>query len=255
MLPREHGAYSQMALPLVTSFVVAGATPPAALTGLAVFLGFLAHEPLMVLLGRRGARARHDSAGRARALVAATGAAALAAGLTAVVLAPAGVRWSFGLPLVPALVVAGGLFSRQEKSAPAEVAVALAFSLAAVPTSLAAGASTSTAVSLGVVFALVFVAGVLAVRVVILRVRGGGRPRAVRATRALLLALGGGAAVVLAVTAARGVLPWTPLLATAPGLVAALSLALRRTPPALKTVGWTLMSMSTAAAAILAAGL
>jgi hypothetical protein len=43
-----------MALPLVTSFAVAGVTAPA-LIALAVVAGFVMHEPLSVLLGRRGA--------------------------------------------------------------------------------------------------------------------------------------------------------------------------------------------------------
>jgi hypothetical protein len=122
MLPREHGAYSQMALPLVTSFVIAGVTVPAALTGLAVVLGFLAHEPLIVLLGRRGPRVRAELEGRAKTTLAVGSAAMIAVGLAALVQAPAAVRWSFALPLVPAAVVAAGLFAKREKSAPAEIA-------------------------------------------------------------------------------------------------------------------------------------
>ena len=254
MLPREHGAYSQMALPLVTSFVVAGVTLPAALTGLAVVFGFLAHEPLLVRLGRRGVRARAESERRANVSLAVYGAATIAAGVAAVLLAPPAARWSFALPLVPMAVIAAGLVNRQEKSAPAEVAVALAFSLAAIPICLCAGASVTDALSIGVVFALVFVAGTLSVRVVILKVRGGGRPRAVRITRAALIALAATAAVGLAVAAGRGTLPWAALLAIAPGLIAALSMALRRTAPKLRTVGWTLMSTSAAAALILMGG-
>ena len=92
MLPREHGAYSQMALPLVTSFVVAGVTLPAALTGLAVVFGFLAHEPLLVRLGRRGVRARAESERRANVSLAVYGAATIAAGVAAVLLAPPAAR-------------------------------------------------------------------------------------------------------------------------------------------------------------------
>jgi len=254
MLPREHGAYSQMALPLVTSLVVAGITLPAALTGLAVVLGFLAHEPLLVRLGRRGARVRADLGRRATVALAACGAMLITVGVAAVWQTPPTVRWSFALPLVPAVVVAAGLFTRQEKSAPAEIAAALAFSLAAVPICLGGGTSVATALSIGIAFALVFVVGTLSVRVVILKVRGGGRPRAVRATRAILVAMAAAAAIVLAATASRGALSWTTLVAIGPGLIAAVSLAFRRQAPKLRTVGWTLMSASAAAALVLIAG-
>jgi len=167
MLPREHGAYSQMTLPLVTSFVTAGVSLPALLTGLAVILGFLAHEPLMVLLGRRGGRVRDRAEGGARTTLMIIGAAMIAVGIAAILLAPASSRLWFALPMCVAAA----------------------------------------------------------------------------------------AIVVFAIAAARGALSWTPLIAIAPGLVAALSLAFQTRTPALKTIGWTLMSTSTAGAVVLMAGL
>jgi hypothetical protein len=65
MLPKEHGAYGQMAMPLVTSLVVAGASAPGLLLATAVVIAFLMHEPLVVLLGRRGGRAKREAGGRA----------------------------------------------------------------------------------------------------------------------------------------------------------------------------------------------
>lgn len=255
MLPREHGAYSQMALPLLTSFVISGVTLAPVLTGLAVVLGFLAHEPLLVLLGRRGVRVAAEAASRAKRLLVLSGTAMVALGLMAVVLAPPAVRWSFVLPAVPAALVTAGLFIKQEKSAPAELAVALAFSLSAVPICLSGGTSIPTALSIGAAFAVVFVAGTLAVRVIILKVRAGGKPKAVRTTRGVLTAVATAAVAAFAVAAAGAGLSWVPLLAVSPGVISALLLAFRPTPPRLKTVGWTLMSTSTATAIILMAGL
>ena len=255
MLPREHGAYSQMALPLVTTFFVCGVTVPAALTGVAVVLGFLAHEPLLVLLGRRGARVKDQDADRARRTLVTIGAAMVAVGLTAVVLAPAAARPWFVLPLVPAMVVAIGALRGQEKSGPAEIAVALAFSLVAAPIGLAAGAAVGAALSVAIAFAVVFVAGVLTVRVAILKVRAGGNPRAVRRTRLLLALLAAFALAGLAGAAAYAALPWAPLAAVVPGIVIAVAFAFRDTAPRLKTVGWTLMSGTTAAAVVLIAAL
>ena len=255
MLPREHGAYSQMVLPLVTTFFVCGATLPAALTGIAVVLGFLAHEPLMVLVGRRGPRVRTEAAGRARSTVMIIGLGMIAVGVAAVLLAAPRARPWFILPLVPATVVAGGVVRKQEKSGPAEIAVALAFSLAAAPIAVAAGAPIAVALSIAIAFAVIFVAGVLTVRVSILKVRAGGNPRAVRATRAALAALSALALAGLGTAAIRAVLPWTPLAAAIPGILVAVMFAFRTTSPRLKTVGWTLMSASTAAAVMLIVGL
>ena len=50
LLPREHGAYFQMGLHMATAFAVAGVALPPALFALAVIAGFLAHEPLLVVL-------------------------------------------------------------------------------------------------------------------------------------------------------------------------------------------------------------
>jgi hypothetical protein len=255
MLPREHGAYSQMALPLATTFLVCGVTLSAVLTGVAVVLGFLAHEPLMVLLGRRGVRVRNEAARRARTTLMILGAVIVAVGAAAVLLAPVRARPSFALPLIPATVVAVGVLRKQEKSGPAEIAVALAFSLAAAPIALTAGATVATALSIAVAFAVVFVSGVHAVRVAILKVRAGGNPRAVRNTRTALAALAAAALAGLAVSAARATLSWTPLAAVVPGIVVALIFAFRAATPPLKTVGWSLLSASTAAAVLLIAGL
>ena len=145
LFPREHGAYVQVALPLVTSFIVAGVTSPALVIGLAAVAGFLAHEPLLVILGRRGLRAKRTEWRRAIVYLAVSGGTTLGAGIAALWLAPSGVRLSFLLPLLPTLFLAFALSAKIEKSAYGEIGVALAFSLLAVPVCLAAGASTSTA--------------------------------------------------------------------------------------------------------------
>ena len=134
--------------------------------------------------------------------------------------------------------------------------MALAFSLLAVPVCLAAGVPGRTAFSIGLTFALISVAGTLAVRVVILGVRGGGNPQAVRATRTTTLTLTSVGSVLLVLAASRLWLPWITLVAAAPGLTAAGWLALFPPPPTrLRTVGWTLVATSAAAAVILTTGL
>lgn len=256
LLPKEHGAYGQMAFPLVTSFAVAGVTMPALLLALGVIAGFLAHEPLLVLIGKRGARARRDQRRRAVGWLTVASATGVASGLLALASMPAAIRWSFALPLIPAVFLAATIPLNREKSGPAEVAVALGFAFVAVPAIIAANAPVETAFAVAIAFALTFISGTLAVRGIILDVRGGGQPRAASATRHSVMALAILAVAALWVAAIQEVLPWTTLVAAAPGLLMATWLSLFPLPAArLRTVGWTLIAASTTAAMILAAGL
>ncbi|OFW01686.1 MAG: hypothetical protein A3I61_03495 [Acidobacteria bacterium RIFCSPLOWO2_02_FULL_68_18] len=254
--PKEHGAYGQLAFPLVTSLAVAGLSASALLLALSAVAAFLAHEPLLVLRGGRGGRARLEAGRRAAVWLAVTGGLALLGGAAGLWLMPEGTRWSLLLPLVPAASFAAALLRTDAKSAQGEVAVALSFSLLAVPLGLAAGAPLREALAVAVAYAAIFVTATLAVRVVILKVRGGGSPGAVRATRAaaLVLAAAGGAGITAAATSL--VLPWTTVVAAAPGLIAATVLALGTPSPArLRAVGWTLIGISAAAALVLVIGL
>ena len=256
MFPREHGAYGQLAFPILTSLVVAGVSAPALLIAASAIASFLAHEPLLVLLGRRGARARRDRHRQAAAALIAEGAVAGLAGIVALVLAPAIVRWSTIVPLGAAALLAIAIAIGHEKRALGEVAVALTFSSVAVPLCLAAGAPPRPALSVALAFAAIFVTATLAVRVVILRVRGGGNPRAERLTRVTVWIVASAWLVSMAWTSARGLTSWATIAAAAPGLVGALWLSVRPPSPAsLRTVGWTLVATSAAAAVVLIVGL
>jgi hypothetical protein len=50
MLPKEHGAYGQIAFPILTAFLVSGVSVAGLLIAAAVVAGFLAHEPAAILL-------------------------------------------------------------------------------------------------------------------------------------------------------------------------------------------------------------
>ncbi len=243
--PREHGAYGQLSFPLVAALAVAGPSAGGLVMTLAVVTGFLAHEPAAVLLGHRGPRARREHGGAAtRWLTSCLLAGATAAGVAFWVMPPAA-RVSIAIPAVPAIVLAAAMLRNREKSWYGEGAAALAFSGAAVPVARAAGASLDTALAVAIPFALLFLTSTLAIRVVILRVRGGGDPRAAAATRRAALAVSIGAALLLVFAARAGLLASSIIVSTAPGLVAAATLALRPPlPTKLRQVGWTLVSVS-----------
>jgi hypothetical protein len=250
-LPREHGAYGQLAFPLVTAFGVAGVSAGGLLLATAVIAAFLAHEPAAVRLGQRGARAvRTHGAAAARWLWACI-AIGLATGIGAVLIIEPSIRWSLAVPALPAVVLIGAMVRGREKSWYGETASALAFAGAAVPAVLAAGAPLSAAWHVAIPFALLFATTTLAVRVVILRVRGGGDPQATAATRGAVMTVSLTALLVIAGLTATRVVPVSMLIATAPGLATAIVVAAR--PPAatrLRALGWSLVTVSTLTAAI-----
>jgi hypothetical protein len=255
-LPREHGAYGQLAFPLLTSYLVAGVTVPALLVGASAIAAFLAHEPLLVLAGRRGPRARREDGARALAWLVVTGAFALGAGVAALWLMAPEARVFLSLPLAPAAVVAVAVALDREKSTTGEVAVALAFSLLAVPVCVAAGAPARAGAAVALAFAALFVTATFGVRAVILSTRGGGNPKAAAIMRAATVACAGLALAGLGAAAVQGWLPWLAAIAPMPGVAAGAAVAFfARSPRRLRTIGWVLIAASVAAAAALIVGL
>jgi hypothetical protein len=158
--------------------------------------------------------------------------------------------------LSPAALLAAAIVAGREKSAAGELAAALTFSMLSVPVCLAGGIPTPHALSVGITFASVFVMGTLMIRGIVLAVRGGGDPAAARRTRVLVLVLAAVASAAIVAAGQRALLPWTTLVAVCPGVLAAVYLAIWPPSPAkLRRVGWTLIATTSAAAAVLIAGL
>jgi hypothetical protein len=245
MLPREHGAYGQIAFPLITAFGVAGLSAGGSLFAIAIVAGFLAHEPAAILLGLRGTRARREQQAAAARWAGACLVVAIAAAAAGVAMTSAPARWSFTLPIIPAVWLVLRMATGREKSWQGEVAAATAFPAAAVPICLAAGEPLRTGVAVAVPFALLFVAGTLAVRVVILRVRGGGDPRAAAATRRAVFTVAGVGTATLVGLAAASLIPSAVAAAAAAGLLIVTGIAAYPPSPLqLRSIGWTLVLLS-----------
>lgn len=252
LLPKEHGAYGQISFPLIAAFAVAGVSIAGLYFALALCAVFLAHEPGLVLLGMRGPRAKRELRVRAVWWLGCCLLVAAGAGLAAVLAIDPAQRWAFVVPVAPALLLVIAAVRGRETSWYGEVAAALAFSAAAVPVSMAAGAPFPTAAAVAIPFAGLFVLTTLAVRIVILRVRGGGDPRATSATRRATLLLASGSGACLGLLVALGFVPPSILAAAAPGLLTAAAIALR--PPSaahLRALGWTLVAISVLTTAII----
>jgi hypothetical protein len=255
LLPKEHGAYGQLLIPIVTAVGVAGASAGALLIATTAAAGFLGHEPAAVLLGARGERMRRERRSQATAALVVC---ALIGGIAAV----AAFRWmsvsarlSLLIPGIPVVLVGGLLLGRREKTWYGEVVAASALCLMAVPVAMASGVSVQTALAVAVPFLAMFSASTLAVRALIARVRGGGDPAAARRAQRAALGVTAVSAGAIVVVCSAGLLPASTMVAAAPGLILATVLALRP-PPAtrLRAVGWTLVGASICTALILIVG-
>ncbi len=252
LLPREHGAWGQLAFPLATALNIGRPGAGAFLLCAAVIAAFLAHEPLLVVLGRRGSLAR-DAHGRGalRAL--------LVAGLAAAALAAAGLwlsspaAWLAFLPaatLGAAAIVAAS--ARVERTTLGELVVAAALAAAAAPVALAGGATSLAARSAALAWAAAFTAAILPVRAVVERARTNGevdgRPLAAFA----VVALQG----VALIAAAHGVVAWAGALGILPVFAAGLAITvLPIRPQRLAEVGWSIVGASVATLLALVYGL
>lgn len=254
LLPREHGAYGQVAFPLITALVVAGASTAGLLLAVAVIAGFLAHEPAAIVLGLRGARVKRELGDAATRWLSIWLALVFGAGLATAVVIPPAARWSLAVPAIPAVLLVIAMIRGREKSWYGETAAAIAFAGVAVPLTLAAGASVEVAWTVAVPFALLFITTTWAVRVVILRVRGGGDPAASAAARRSTLAISVGALIVIVAMTMAGWLAPPLLISAAPGLLTAAIVAAR--PPSarrLRALGWSLVAVSTLTAVLVVA--
>ena len=169
LLPREHGAWGQLAMPLLSGLLVGGATPASLLLAAATVLGFLAHEPWLVALGHRGVRAASQDGPRARRAMRRLLAGAAAAALAGAWLAPPAARWALLLPAALSAAVIGLVLARRERTVPGELTVVTAFATAGLVVALAAGAPPRVAAAIAATWALAFATSVLAVQVVLAR--------------------------------------------------------------------------------------
>jgi hypothetical protein len=251
LVPREHGAWGQLAMPLLTALAIGRPTPAALLLAIAIVLAFVAHEPAVVLLGHRGRRVADEEGGRARRWLAALGAAASVAGAAGAALAPPAARAALLLPAALAAVSAVLVWRRVEKTTPGEIVVAAALASAGFAVALAAGASTEAALAVLAAWVLAFAAATLAVRVILVRVRSKGERDPGRLHAALSAALGA-AAFALAGLGLPAAVGWATLPTAAFSVVVCLG---RFSPRQLRQLGWALVGSSAVTLAVLVAGL
>lgn len=219
--PREHGAYFQLAIPLVTACCLY--RPGVATIALAVgaALAFLANEPLLVVLGHRGARRKATDGARARSRLVVLAVGAVILGAVGLASSPSAAI-AAAIIAVPTAVLLGFAWLRAEHTVPGEIVAAIALTGASAPVVVASGAALSLALHVWLGWAVGFGAMVIAVHRVIAR----HKRSASRLDHALAVALIGLLAVALATRCAA--------LAIAAPLVALAAVLVIAPPPATK---------------------
>jgi YwiC-like protein len=252
MLPKEHGAYGQLIFPLITALAIGRPTLAALAIAAAAVFSFLAHEPLLILLGQRGSRAAREQRGQALAWFAACTLGAIACGIVALTRIMAPVWVALAIPAACGAIVVMLIVARREHTMAGEIVSAIALASLAYPVSLASDATVLAARSCAIVFVVGFVVATVCVRAVIANTR---RPPAFDARGAgMLVALLGITAVILLAKHdfVHPIAPWAaaPLPAGGGVLVAA--------PPAarqLRIVGWTLVVTTAVTSLVVIVGL
>ena len=251
LIPREHGAYGQLLFPLVCALLVGRPRAGAYLLAAAALAAFLAHESLLVVLGRRGSRAAREQGHDARRALALLGGFCVVTGAAALTVLSRAALWSLLLPLGLASLVTLALFTGRERSTAGEVAAAAALASVCVPIALAGDVTRPAALTLFLVFAAAFVSATVAVRTLIGRVTRVGGPSPWLA--ALL------PPVIIITTALLARAGWLAPVAPYAGLpvsIVALGLIVRPPLPRhLRVVGWTLVGATALTAALLVASL
>lgn len=169
LLPREHGAYAEMAFPQVTALVLGGFSAGSLAFCVLILGAFLSHEPALVLLRHRGERLHRQEGARARRRVLWLGVGLVVDAFLWFTLAPPAARGAVLLLIPLALALVWLVSRKREKGLAGEMLVALFFALASVPTALSGNASPDAAFAVAEVWAAGLVLVTLAVRAVITR--------------------------------------------------------------------------------------
>lgn len=247
LAPREHGAYGQLFVPLVCGLAMA--IPTLATIGVAVagVAAFFAHEPVLVLLGRRGERTRRELGAKAKKRLLWLGALVIAGGATTW-FGPWMALLLCGLPLTLGAALGAFVARDEEKTLGGEVLAAAALSSVAVPVAAESGVAIGVVLGAWIAWTASFAAATWSVRSVIAYRKTGMHWLRRVCVPVLILGAAIGAAL-------SGLAPTAATIATLP--MAVLAVAFAAIPPhprSLRRVGWSLAASSVATGGILIAG-
>jgi hypothetical protein len=255
LLPKEHGAYAELAFPLITGLALAAPSLPAVLLAGAAVLFFLSNEPVAILLGARGMRIKSQLGDQAtqRASFLLGGATGL--GLLGLWKGGTDIWPELAFPMAAGALLIPMLLRGTQKSIFGEFVVVTAFATLLLPLAAASGADPQRAALAAAVWWFSFALGTLEVHAIKARLKekaknqwtrwGSPVAAGVVSVGALLLALGQGSWPNLA----------GPAAALIPPAMAIFALSLVQVHPKhLKRVGWTLVGANSVALVLLLQG-
>jgi len=284
LLPKEHGAYAELAFPLVTGLALSRPSLPALALAAAAVAFFLANEPAAVLLGVRRMRLKDQVGERARRRAATLVSGGILLGVTGILSAGSTVWPVILLPLGSGILLIPMVLAGRHKSVPGELLVVSAFTTLLLPLASASGANPGRAVAAVGVWWVSFTLGTLEVHAIKARLKKTGRSDWTRwgsplasgvvILGALGVAFGAfgpwpgaglqGNGPVAPLPGVGGAWAWavaaTPYLPNAaravlPPTMAILALSVIRVhPKRLKRVGWTLVGANSLALLLLLLG-
>jgi hypothetical protein len=161
--PREHGAYVQLAVPLLVALAIRPPAASAIAFAVAAFAAFLAYEPLLVVRGLRGRRMQQELGARAKRRLAALIALALGSGGFALATCSRDALAMAGVLAVPALLTLVLAWRRSAHTLPGEIAAAVALTGAGAPVMVTSGVAWQTAAIVWVAWSLGYACTVVAV--------------------------------------------------------------------------------------------
>ena len=245
--PREHGAWGQLAMPLVTGLALGRPSAASWLFTAASALAFLVHEPVLVLLGSRGARARMEDGSLAWRQLWLLGGLGAAAGAGALCLAPAAARLSLAIPAALIAATLALASRRLEMTSLGAAVIGAAMAAALLPVALSSGAAVPAAAAAFSAWTLSFSMAAVAVEAVLARGRPGARDLGRRSAGLAL-----GLWVVGFLLSAIFGLSWSaPLSLTPTALLCASACLGGAGPGRLRELGWALVGSTSATLVVL----
>ena len=245
LLPREHGAYAQFSLPMLTALASTWPSLAALSMSAAAIAVFLSHEPIAILFGMRGTRALREERARCVRRLVILAIVAVVGGVGGLVMASPIARLAVALPLTLALPATLLMARKKERTLVGELLAVAMLSTVSLPIALASGVSIKGAGIAACVWISVFGAATLLARALI------------RKTDALprwALAVVGASPMVVA-TGFVGVsfISLGVVAALVPTCLLCIALAVSPPPPKrIRMVGWSLAASSIFTCAVLA---
>jgi hypothetical protein len=250
LFPREHGAYAQLAFPILSGLLLGRPGWAAFGFAAAAILIFMTSEPVEILVGVRGAHPRERSGSQAKRQIAAIAPIAAATGLAALAMAPPQARLIASAPMAVGAALIPMVLFRRLKTLTGEILAALGFAALHPLIGASSGLSGPALTDPAAVWFLAFATATIAVHAIKARHQHREPRLPPAALAASILVTLGAAVVALHHPAHRA----AACAVAIPSLTVLGVNLLRVSPRSLKAVGWCATAANAAALAVLVFG-